>query len=269
MSGNTRATVVTVVGAAGGVGKSTIAVMTAYGAALAGKKTVIVDADLQCGDIHYLTGGDDTLRVDELVASPGRVRSLEAAEGKPLVIAAPRALEQSESVAGSVGDLLDALRQSFDCVVLNTGPAWDDLHMELIAASNSVLFVLDQRPTSIRLCRHVLDLCARCGVATQSFAFVLNRCARSALFSSIDVSCALSGAKSVEVLDGGKAVEELLGCGQPDQLAGSRNALWQSVRKNVLPLVGASGSAAGLPERKTRHLWRAVSSSRQEAAACL
>ncbi|WP_283169759.1 AAA family ATPase [Curtanaerobium respiraculi] len=259
--------VLSVVGAAGGVGKSTIAVATAYAAVASGRRTVILDADLQCGDIHYLMGCDKALRIDELLSTPHRIESLEAEGGHPAIVASPQALERSEASATAVPTVIEALRARFDCVVVNTAPAWDDLHMEVLALSNSVLFVLDQRPTGIRLCRHVLDLCARCSVPTQSFVFALNRCGRGALFSSIDVSCALSGAKSVEVLDGGKAVEEILGCGQPLDLASSRNALWMSVRKGILPLIG--GPESGFkPVPRTKKRLRAFIPRNREAA-CL
>lgn len=258
----------TVVGAAGGVGKSTIAVMTALATASAGKRTVLVDADLQCGDVHYLMGDEKALHIDDLLNAPGRIDALEVPAGKPVVVAAPQELEKSEMVASALPSLVDALRQRFECVVVNTGPAWDDLHMDLIGVSDSVLFVLDQRPTAIRLCRHVLDLCARCSVATQPFVFVLNRCGRGALFSSIDVSVALSGAKAVEVLDGGKVVEELLGCGQPFDLLEARCGTWTSVRKAVLPLVGANGEAVSQTAHAPKKKWRNRVMRRQEAA-CL
>lgn len=258
----------TVVGAGGGVGKSTVAVLCACCAQQMGLRTVLVDADLQFGDIHYLTGCDDAMRFDEALAAPARLASL-APEGRmPALLAAPRRLEQYEAVEGELTRMLDKLRELFDVVVVNTGTSWGDLHIHLLESSSNTLFVLDQRPSSIRSCQHALELCARCGVASQPFLFALNHCARNALFSSIDVSCALQGAHVDELQEGGRDVEELLGSGQPFDLIDSRNALYVSVERflgRVLP----QGSGAQMPQPSERGRRRLHLVPRRKKAACL
>ena len=71
----------------------------------------------------------------------------------------------------------------------------------------------------------------RCGIATQTFHYALNYCSRHALFTSIDVSCALQGASVKELKDGGKEVGELLGASLPKELLASKNPFVQSVRE--------------------------------------
>ena len=132
----------------------------------------------------------------------------------PLVlVSAPRALERSEVVAASMGSVVDVLVASFDFVIANTGGGWDDVHLLLLERAAASLFLVDQRASSVRACRHALDLCLRCGIATGSFLLAVNRCTRHAPFTSIDVSSALDGAHVAELADGGREVEELLGAG--------------------------------------------------------
>lgn len=245
--------VLTVVGAGGGTGKSTVAALCACCAKESGRKTAIVDADLQFGDIAFLLGCSNPLHVDDLAEAPLRIEGADGEGRLPVVVAAPKRLERSEVAAAGFPQVLDLLRKRFDVVVVNTGPTWGELQMQLMEASNGVLFLVDQRPSSIRACRHVLDLCARCGIASQPFLFAVNRCSRKALFSSIDVSCALQGVHVHELADGGKAVEELLGTGQPFDLIDSGNPLSSSVADMMADLLpGSSGKSRDLAVPRRR-----------------
>lgn len=260
-----------VVGAGGGVGKSTVSVLAAYIAQSMGYRTVLVDGDLQFGDMHYLTGCDDALRIDDLLASPSRVEVLEPQSGMPAVLAASARLERSEVVAHEFARVISLLRKRFDVVVVNTGPKWEDQHISLLESCSNALFVIAQRPSSIRACKHALELCARCGVASQPFLFALNRCARGSLFSAIDVSCALGGVRVAELADGGGDVEELLGAGQPLDLISSRNPLYTSIKtllQTILPKVDHVPEAIfeGAQKESKRHRRFA---NRRKKAACL
>lgn len=260
-----------IVGAGGGVGKSTVAVLSACIAQSMGYRTALVDGDLQFGDVHYLSGCDDALRIDDLLMAPARIESLKPRDDMPAVLAAPVRLERSEAVAHEFLRAVALLRSRFDVVIVNTGPKWDDQHISLLEECSHALFVIDQRPSSVRACKHVLDLCARCGVASQPFLFALNRCTRGSLFSAIDVSCALRGVRVAELADGGNDVEELLGAGQPLDLVNSKNPLCASLKtllRDILPETegerqGASASANREGKRKLRF------ANRRKKAACL
>lgn len=219
----------TVAGAGGGTGKSSVASLCACYAKRCGKRTLLLDADLQFGDLAYLMGDDAPLRCDDLLESPLRVEGLASSDGVPALLAAPLRLERSEFVSSRFKDLIDLLRPRFDVIVVNTGASWSDVHMSLLEGSSNVLFLLDQRPSSIGACRHALELCASCGIASQGFLFAMNRCSRKALFSGADASSALQGVRVFELLDGGISVEEQLGCGNPMALFEAGNALAQSV----------------------------------------
>ncbi|MCR5583314.1 MAG: AAA family ATPase [Eggerthellaceae bacterium] len=258
-----------VVGAGGGMGKSTVSVLCALLSARMGYRTVLVDADLQCGDAHFLLGVKDPMRIDDAIAHAGKLDGLRTDGGAPALLAAPLRLEHAEEVEPAMVDLLQALRKRFDVVVVNTAPAWDTLHMRVIALSSAVFFVLDQRPTAIRLCRHALELCSRCGVATRSVKFLVNRCSRSSLFSSIDVSCALSGAHVLEVADGGREVGEVMGSGQAADLVDAGNPACRSLEAALRETLPHGSNAANSditdPKRKRVRLLDGL----RRRAACL
>ncbi|MEG1097777.1 MAG: AAA family ATPase [Raoultibacter sp.] len=233
-----QAIVLAVASASGGAGKSTVAALAATCAQKRGHKTLLIDADLQFGDEQFLLGIEHPLTIDEALRDTARFKNLKPEGGLPALVAAPQHLEQSESVLEELPRLLEAAKESFDVVVVNTGAFWTDQHALLLEQATRVLFLVDQRPSSLRACNHALDLCARCGIATQSFLFAVNRCARNALFSSIDVSCGLRGAHVAELKEGGHEVDELLGAGMPLALVQTQNALCVSLEAllaDILP----------------------------------
>lgn len=263
--------VLSVVSGSGGSGKSAIAASAALVYQQMGYKTVILDADLQFGDISYLMGCDDALDVVELLAEPERVSRIESSGDMPAIIAAPSFLEHSEMVSDRMGDLLEYLKLFYEVIVVNTGSSWSDQQIQLIERSDTILFVLDQRPSSIRACGHALDLCERCGIATQSFHFVLNFCSRHALLTSLDASCALRGVSVSEIKDGGKEVAELLGAGLPKELLSSKNPFSQSIRllcRSLIPSAEKASSASGGMEDAPKKRGF-LSSLKGRRAACL
>ena len=152
-------------------------------------------------------------------------------------------------------DLLDRLSEEFDVIIANTGASWAEQHAALLERSSVALFLIDQRASSVRACKHALELCARCGIATNPFQFALNRCVKGAPLTSVDVSCALQGAPVFELKDGGRAVEEYLSGGGAADLIEERNEFARSleqVMERLLPggIVEATALVASEPSRR-------------------
>ena len=227
-----------VVSGSGGSGKSTVSTLSALIAQRAGYRTLLLDYDLQFGDVATALGVEDALPLDELVAHPDLAEGLMPQGVLPAIVAPPKRIEAAELLAPHATELIEQLRSRFDVVVANTGAAWAEHHAVLLEQSTTALFLVDQRSTSLRACKHALQLCGRCGIATGPFRFALNRCSRNALFTSIDVSCALRGATAFELRDGGPAVEECFAAGVAVQLVEEGNELCTSlaaVLEKILP----------------------------------
>lgn len=255
------AAVLAVASGSGGCGKSTVAAIVSALTAKAGLATIAIDADLQFGDLHYLLGIKEPLRIEEALAEPSRLDRLgeEARKGVAL-IAAPRRLEMSEEVASELSGVITKAAILCDVVVVNTGAFWSDAQATAFEAADAVLFLMDSRPSSLRATTHAVELCARMGVATTSFTFVVNRHDRTKLLSAVDVSCSLRGAHAVELPEGGRDVDELLGSGYVQELIGSKNPLVASVKEllgRVLPedRREALENVKAEPSRKRRSLF--------------
>ena len=236
-----------IVSGSGGAGKSAVAVLAALLAQRRGLKTLLLDFDLQFGDMREMTGQPEALGVDEVLAEPARLAQLAPAAGMPALLGAPRHLEEAETVARSAPALLAALGGMFDVIVANTGSAWAEQHAVLLERCSKALFLIDQRASSIAACRRALDLCARCGIAVSPFLFAVNFCAKGAPLTSIDASCALRGAQTVELADGGAEVEEALSEGRPQDLIEAGNPLVASLDALLADILPSTGEAAGEP----------------------
>ncbi len=199
-----------VISGSGGCGKSSVAVLSALLLKAAGLNTLLLDFDLQFGDMAEMLGVERPLRIDEALAQPSRIDSLQAQGNLPALLAAPLRVELAESIANQAGGLIDELRGRFDVVVANTGSAWAEQHAVLLERSSKALFLIDQRQTSLRASARALELCSRCGIAVNPFVFALNGCGKGAPISVLDASNALRGAHVHELADGGLEVEELL-----------------------------------------------------------
>ena len=236
-----------VVSGSGGAGKSAVALLAAHAAQGLGLRTLLLDFDLQFGDMAQLMGVKKPLRIDEVLARPERLAQL-ACEGKvPALLAAPEHVDAAEAVVAQAPALLDAVRERFDVIVANTGGAWAEQHAVLLERSSKVLFLVDQRATSVHAAQRALDLCARCGIAVNPFLFTLNGCGKGAPLSSMDVSCALKGAHVRELPDGGADVEDLLAAGLVGDLIDSRNELVEGIEElmaEMLPGVSAATASS-------------------------
>ncbi|MEY8561842.1 chromosome partitioning protein ParA [Eggerthellaceae bacterium 3-80] len=230
--------VMSVVSGSGGTGKSAISLLLAYLACGLGKKTVLVDADLQFGDLAELSGRPDAIRITDVATNAGLLTGVITDEQKPALLGAPRHIEEAEAAANVLCSVIDQLASSFEVVILNTGSSWAEYHAMLLERSSKALFLVDQRPTAIMSNKRALDLCARCGIAASPFLVGVNRYAKGAPFTSIDVSFALHGIPAVEISEGGQEVGELLAAGLVGELLASQNALCQSLEQllvEVLP----------------------------------
>ena len=141
-------TVITVFGAKGGLGKSTIAANLAVKLAEKRKKVALVDLDLQFGDLHIFLDIEPKDTIVELVqeiATPNidSIRSYMQVHSSGVhVLCAPKSPEYAELVtADKIQSLLSLLRTYYDYVIVDTSPAFTDVTMTAIESSSIIFFV--------------------------------------------------------------------------------------------------------------------------------
>lgn len=140
--------VITVFGAKGGLGKSTIATNLAVKLAEKRKKVALVDLDLQFGDLNIfldLEPKDTIVELVQDVVTPNidSVRSYMSVHSSGVhVLCAPRSPEYAELVsADRVQSLLSLLRTYYDYVIVDTSPSFTDVTITAIESSSILFFV--------------------------------------------------------------------------------------------------------------------------------
>jgi pilus assembly protein CpaE len=140
--------VVTVYAPKGGVGTTTVATSLAVGMARRGGQVIMVDADLQFGDVGTFLNvrlpnsiSDLTEAGDEL--DPEAVDLvLGNHDSGARVLVAPRRPEMADYVvADRVGDLLNYLKQSSEYVIVDTGTVVNDALLAVLDATDRLAIV--------------------------------------------------------------------------------------------------------------------------------
>lgn len=141
-------TVITVFGAKGGLGKSTIAANLAVKLAEKRKKVALVDLDLQFGDLHIfldIEPKDTIIELVQDVISPNidSVRSYMTVHSSGVhVLCAPKSPEYAELVsAEKIQSLLSLLRSYYDYVIIDTAPSFTEVTITAIESSSIIFFV--------------------------------------------------------------------------------------------------------------------------------
>ncbi len=140
--------VITVFGAKGGLGKTTLAVNLAVKLAESRKKVALVDLNLQFGDVNVFLDIDPVDTIFELsqeLSAPNidLIRSYMAVHSSGVhVLCAPKSPEYAELVSPEkVQSILGQLRTYYDYVIIDTPPAFSDVTITALELSSVILFV--------------------------------------------------------------------------------------------------------------------------------
>jgi pilus assembly protein CpaE len=183
MVGFTQGKIVTIYSPKGGTGCTTIAVNLAIALHNEDMRVVLVDANLQFGDVAVFVNeqGKNTIidiapRVGEL--DPDIVQSI-MIKHEPSgihILAAPQRPEMAEKVSASqFSAVLEYLKQLYSYVVVDTASILTDITLSAIDASDAIVLVTTQEIPAIKNARLFLDLSQTMGVMRERIIFTMNR----------------------------------------------------------------------------------------------
>ena len=178
-----RGKVVTVYSPKGGTGCTTIAVNLALALHNDDTRAVIVDGNLQYGDvaIFFNEQGKNTIadlapRADELEVEIVEGVLLKHAASGIHILAAPTRLEQAEKVsADQYTKLIDFLRQLYAYVVVDVSGHLNDIAIASFDLSDAIVLLTTQDIPAIKNARLFLDVLQTLGVGRDRVIFAMNR----------------------------------------------------------------------------------------------
>jgi pilus assembly protein CpaE len=167
----------------GGTGCTTIAVNLALALHNEDTRVVLVDCNLQFGDVAVFVNeqGKNTIldiapRVDELEPDIIEEILIKHEPSGLRILAAPQRPEMAERVsAEQLAKVLQYLRRMFAYVVIDTSPILTDIILSAIDSSDVIVMVATQEIPAIKNSRLFLDLLQTMGVDKQRILFVMNR----------------------------------------------------------------------------------------------
>jgi len=166
----------------GGVGCTTIATNIALGLDTEETPTVLVDGNLQFGDVSVFLNlqskysiNDLTSRMDEI--DPEILEDVLLLHENGLrVLAAPSRPEMADEVnADQIRIIIQFLRQHFAYVVVDTASTMDDTTLAILDTTDLLIAICTPDIPAIKDARHLFDLLHILEFPTQNVCFVVNK----------------------------------------------------------------------------------------------
>lgn len=175
--------VITVYSPKGGTGCTTIASNMAIALHNDETRVVLVDANLQYGDVamFFNEQGKNTIldiapRVDELDPDIVEEIMIKHDASGIHILAAPQRPEQAEKVsAEQFSKVINYLRQLYAYIVIDTATTLTDVVLSAIDISDAIILVTTQDIPAIKNARLFLDLIQTIGVDREHIIFVMSK----------------------------------------------------------------------------------------------
>lgn len=175
----------------GGVGCTTLATNLALGLDTEETPTVLVDGNLQFGDVSVFLNlqakysiNDLTARTDEIDPEIVDDVLLRHDSGLRILAAPPRPEMADEVQSDHIRTIIQFLKRHFAYVVVDTASTMDDTTLAILDASDLLIAVCTPDIPAIKDARHLFDLLHILEFPTQNVCFVLNKMDRKGGISS-------------------------------------------------------------------------------------
>ena len=217
--------VVTVFSPKGGTGKTVTASNLAASLARQGKKTLLLDLDLQFGDAAIVMGIEPEKTIYDLVVAPGEL-DFEKLAGYTTkhqcgldVLPAPLRPEDAELVTESkITRLLEVARECYDVIVVDTSPFFHGPMLATLDRTDELLVICGLDVPTLKNVRLALQTLELLSFPTSRIRFILNRANTKVGLSKREVESALKVAIHFEV-PSDRAVPLCVNRGNPAVLA--------------------------------------------------
>jgi pilus assembly protein CpaE len=202
-----RGRVMTVFSPKGGTGKTVVATSLAAMLAKAdGKRTLLLDLDLQFGDAAIMLGLEPAKTVYDLVVAPGELdpEKLAGYVTKHAcgldVLAAPLRPEDAELVVESkVTSLIDVARASYDAIVVDTSPFFHGAVLATLDRTDQLLVLCGLDVPTLKNVRLSLQTLEQLSFPANRITYVMNRASANVGLKTREVEDGLHVKVAVEL----------------------------------------------------------------------
>jgi pilus assembly protein CpaE len=256
VAGATQGEMITVLGPKGGTGKTITSSNLSVALALEGKSTVLVDLDLQFGDVGLALGLKPTKTIYDLAVSGGTLDAdkiegfLSQHPSGARALMAPLRPDQAAAIGTPfLREVFEILRSRFDFVLVDTPPAFTAEVIAAVDVSTHLCVVGMLDALSLKDTKIGLETLEQMGYDPNAVTFVLNR-------ADSDVGIAASD------------VEELLGRA-PDLMVGSDRAIPRALTSGQPIVVAEPRSKAARSYTSLAERYLSATAHRAETASAI
>jgi pilus assembly protein CpaE len=250
-----RGRVITVFSPKGGTGKTVISTnLAAVLAKQEGKRTLLLDLDLQFGDAAIVLGIEPTKTIYDLVVAPGELDSEKLAgyvSKHPCgldILAAPLRPEDAELVVESkVTALIEVARASYDAIVVDTSPFFHGPMLATLDRTDQLLVLCGLDVPTLKNVRLALQTLEMLSFPASRIHYVMNRASANVGLKTREVEDGLK-VKVGHELPMDRNVQVCVNRGEPAVLAEPRSEFSRGVAaiaKQVAPKAAAPQPVKG------------------------
>ena len=213
--------VITLISPKGGSGKTALATNLAVGLSRGDEKVVLIDLDLQFGDVAGCLSLQPENTIGNLAAAPDHLSAtalkvfLTPVNPNLFVLCAPDSPAEGEEVSDrAVERAVRLIGEEFNYVVIDTSAGLTEATLAAIELSTDLLFVCDLSAAAVRAMRKVIEALDRLGIDEPRRHFVLNR-ADSRVGIEVDEAAAVAGLPVALEIPSARAVPLSMNQGVP------------------------------------------------------
>lgn len=218
---NGKCAVITVFSTKGGVGKTVLAInIAASMARKSGGRVVLADFDLQFGDVAAAMGLVPDRTLSELVGKETEDKSsmddfLVPHESGVKVLLAPKEPESADLIGAEIAArILGELKERADFLIIDTPPAFNDVVLAALDATDEICVVLSMDVLSVKNARLCLRTLSELRYPPEKIKIAINKVEKEVGLRTADVEKALGMAALARIpLD--KAVSRSVNKGVP------------------------------------------------------
>jgi pilus assembly protein CpaE len=249
----TEGAMITVLGPKGGTGKTVTSSNLAVALALAGKSAVLVDLDLQFGDVGLALGLTPTRTIYDLAVSGGSLDAekidgfLAQHDSGTRALLAPLRPDQAAAIGTPfLREVFEILRSRYDFLLVDTPPAFTPEVIAAVDASTHLCVVGMLDALSLKDTKLGLETLEQMGYDPKAVTLVLNRADSDVGITQSDVEQLLGRAPDV-LVGSDRAIPRALTNGQPITVADPRSKAARSyaaLAERYLVTTGRQAEAA-------------------------
>jgi pilus assembly protein CpaE len=178
--------VISIFGAKGGVGSTTIAANLAGALQVAGSRVCLLDLDLHLGDVLSFMDVAGNYSITDVLSNMSRLdkdlieSSMPRHSSGVNVLAQSGKMEEAEHIKGpDITSLLSFLRKYYDRIIIDGVRGFDEISLAALDGSQHLLMVLTQDVPAVRNGQRCLELFNRLGYDQSKVKLILNRYQKS------------------------------------------------------------------------------------------